>query len=156
MSTRATVYIHWYDSDMLDIKLYHHWDWYVEYLGVELEKALEKWRKWYNRYNKNWYKWRYKTLIECIASIGGFEPAYPIHGDVEYIYHINYGVNNWKARYELFAQNGYGEQNILDKTPKILLCMNWYKRSMNKKLNRKQAEKDLGTGSHWVAWYLDD
>lgn len=156
MSTRATVYIHWYDSDMLDIKLYHHWDWYVEYLGVELEKALEKWRKNLNRNMKNWYFGWKNTLLACITEIWGFEQAYPLHWDVEYIYHINYDIVEKKARYELFCQSwdDFWEENLL-KHDKVLLAMNWYDRRMNKKLNWKQAEIDLGNREHFISWYLD-
>ena len=157
MSTRATLYIHWNDSDLLDIKLYHHRDGYVEYLGVMLEKALEKRRKNLNKAMKNCNFWSNKTLLACITEIWGFEQAYPIHGDVEYIYHINYDIQNKKARYELFCQSWweYGEQKLL-KRKKTLLSMNGYKRSMNKKLDWKQAEIELGNRGKFRAGYLDE
>jgi len=156
MSTRATLYIHWYnDSDLLDIKLYHHRDWYVEYLGVELEKALEKRRKNLNKSMKNWNFWWKKTLLNCITEIWGFEQAYPLHWDVEYIYHINYDIQDRKARYELFCQSWmeYWEEKLL-KHKKVLLAMNWYNRRMNKKLNWKQAEIELGNRWKFIDWYL--
>lgn len=155
MSTRATVYIHWYDSDLLDIKLYHHRDWYVEYLGVELGKALEKRRKNLNRNMKNGNFWWRKTLLACITEIWWFEQAYPIHWDVEYIYHINYDIQDRKARYELFCQSWweYWEEKLL-KHKKVLLAMNWYNRRMNKKLNWKQAEIELGNRWKFIDWYL--
>lgn len=153
MSTRATVYIHWW-NDELDIKLYHHRDGYVEYLGCELEKALEKWRKWVNRMLK-WKWWNNSTLIQCIANIGWFEQARPCHWDAEYIYYVNYGVNDRKAWYDLRCQSGwdYGEDKI-KLNRKVLLCNNWDKK--NKKLNWKQAEKDLWNACKFVNGYLDD
>lgn len=156
MSTRATLYIHWYnDSDLLDIKLYHHRDWYVEYLGVELEKALEKWRKNLNKAMKTGSYWNKKTLLNCITEIWWFEQAYPLHWDVEYIYHINYDIQDRKARYELFCQSWmeYWEEKLL-KHEKVLLAMNWYNRRMNKKLNWKQAEIDLWNRWKFIDWYL--
>lgn len=156
MSTRATLYIHWYnDSDLLDIKLYHHRDWYVEYLGVELEKALEKWRKNLNKAMKTGSYWNKKTLLACITEIWWFEQAYPIHWDVEYIYHVNYDIQDRKARYELFCQSWmeYWEEKLL-KHKKVLLAMNWYNRRMNKKLNWKQAEIDLWNRWKFIDWYL--
>jgi hypothetical protein len=123
MSTRATLYIHWNDSDLLDIKLYHHWDGYVEYLGVELEKALEKRRKSLNKAMKTGSYWNKKTLLACITEIWWFEQAYPLHGDIEYIYHVNYDIQDRKARYELYCQSGmeYGEEKLL-KHKKVLLA----------------------------------
>lgn len=156
MSTRATVYIHWYDDSLLDIKLYHHRDWYVEYLWIELEKALEKRRKNLNKSMKTWDFGNKKTLIQCISEIWWFEQAFPLHWDVEYVYHINYDIVDHNARYELFCQSWmeYWEEKILQK-PKILLSMNWYNRRMNKKLNRKQAEIDLWNREKFIKWYLD-
>lgn len=155
MSTRATVYIHWYDNDLLDIKLYHHRDWYVEYLGQMLENALEKRRKNLNKSMKTGFYGTKKTLLQCITEIWGFEQAYPIHWDVEYIYHINYDIIDRKARYELFCQSWwrYWEENLL-KEKKILLSMNGYNRRMNKKLNWKQAEIDLWNREKFIDWYL--
>lgn len=157
MSTRATLYIHWNDSDLLDIKLYHHRDGYVEYLGVMLEKALEKRRKNLNKAMKNGNFWSNKTLLACITEIWGFEQAYPIHGDVEYIYHINYDIQNKKARYELFCQswNERWENNLL-KNKKVLLSKNGFPKEFNKKLDWKQAEIELGNREKFIAGYLDE
>jgi hypothetical protein len=157
MSTRATLYIHWYnDSDLLDIKLYHHRDWYVEYLGVMLEKALEKRRKNLNKAMKTGSYWNKKTLLACITEIWWFEQAFPLHWDVEYIYHVNYDIQDRKARYELFCQSWweYWEEKLL-KHKKVLLAMNWYNKRMNKKLNWKQAEIDLWNRWKFIDWYLD-
>ena len=157
MSTRATLYIHWYnDSDLLDIKLYHHRDWYVEYLGVMLEKALEKRRKNLNKSMKNWYFWWKKTLLNCITEIWWFEQAYPIHWDVEYVYHVNYDIYDRNARYELYCQSWweYGEEKIL-KRQKTLLSKNWFPKWFNKKLDWKQAEIELGNRWKFIDWYLD-
>jgi hypothetical protein len=157
MSTRATLYIHWYnDSDLLDIKLYHHRDWYVEYLGVELEKALEKWRKNLNKAMKTGSYWNKKTLLNCITEIWWFEQAYPLHWDVEYIYHINYDIQDRKARYELYCQSGmeYWEEKLL-KHKKVLLAKNWFPKWFNKKLDWKQAEIELGNRWKFIDWYLD-
>ena len=155
MSTRATVYIHWHDDEM-DIKLYHHRDGYVDYLWVQLEKALEKRRKWMNQMVK-WKNWNAPTLIKCIADIWWFEQAWPIHWDVEYVYHINYDIVDKKARYELFCQawGEYWEEKIL-KNKKVLLCMNGYNRRMNKKLMPKQAEIDLGNREKFTEEYFKD
>ena len=156
MSTRATLYIHWYnDSDLLDIKLYHHRDWYVEYLGVELEKALEKWRKNLNKAMKTGSYWNKKTLLNCITEIWWFEQAYPIHWDVEYIYHVNYDIYDGNARYELYCQSGmeYGEEKLM-KHKKVLLAKNWFPKWFNKKLNWKQAEIELGNRWKFIDWYL--
>lgn len=156
MSTRATLYIHWYnDSDLLDIKLYHHRDWYVEYLGVELEKALEKWRKNLNKAMKTGSYWNKKTLLACITEIWWFEQAYPLHWDIEYIYHINYDIYDRNARYELYCQSGmeYGEEKLM-KHKKVLLAKNWFPKWFNKKLNWKQAEIELGNRWKFIDWYL--
>ena len=153
MSTRATVYIHWNDWEM-DVKLYHHWDGYVENLGVKLEKALESWRKNLNRSMKTGRFGSNKTLIQCIANVWWFELAWPIHWDVEYIYHVRYWINWKKAWYDLRGQSWrcYGEENLLA-SPKVLLCSNWDLKK--KKLDWKQAEKDLGNEFKFIAWYLD-
>lgn len=156
MSTRATVYIHGMEWEQ-DIKLYHHRDWYIEYLGVKLENALEKRRKNLNKSMKNCFFWSNKTLIQCVAEIWWFEQARPLHWDVEYVYHINYDIEDRKAKYWLFCQwwMEYGEENLL-KQKKVLLCRNWLKRNLNKKLNRKQAEIELGNREKFIDWYLDD
>ena len=152
MSTRATLYIHWHDWEM-DVKLYHHRDGYVEYLGRELEKALEKWRKWVNRMLK-WKWFNNHTLIQCIADIGWFELARPSHWDAEYVYHVNYGINDRKAWYELHCQswNVYGEENIR-RQRMALLCTNW--EGKPKKLDWKQAEKELWNTEKFIDGYLD-
>ena len=154
MSTRATVYIKWTDWEQ-DIKLYHHRDWYVEYLGVKLEQALEKWRKNLNRAMKNCHFGSNKTLIQCVADIGWFEQAYPLHWDVEYVYQINYWIVDKKARYDLRCKswNMYWEENRLANPNRVLLCSNWDK--SRRKLNWKQAEIDLWNKDKFNAWYLD-
>ena len=157
MSTRATVYIHWYnDNDLMDIKLYHHRDGYVEYLGAELEKALEKRRKNLNKSMKTGFYGNKKTLLQCICEIGGFEQAYPIHWDAEYVYHVNYDILDRNARYELYCQSGweYGEENLL-RRPKTLLCKNGFPKWFNKKLDWKQAEIELGNRRKFRDGYLD-
>lgn len=155
MSTRATVYIHWHDDEM-DIKLYHHRDGYVDYLWVQLEKALEKRRKGMNQMVK-WKNWKAPTLIKCIADIGGFEQAWPIHWDVEYVYHIHYWINDRKAWYDLYCQAWmqYWEDNILAR-PQTLICSNWDVKKTRKKLNPKQAELDLGNREKFTAEYFKD
>lgn len=155
MSTRATVYLHRPDEENV-LKLYHHRDWYVEYLGVKLDNALKSRKRQVekNDYKKPW------NILKNIVNIWGFEPTKYIHWDVEYVYHITYTVNNeyidWKhkvvASYILDWQAWYDENEILKKT-KVLLSCKW-KRG-DKKLNRKQAEKDLWQASHYIDWYLD-
>lgn len=160
MSTRATVYIHWHDWEM-DIKLYHHWDGYVDYLGVQLEKALEKRRKWKMK-DEYWDK--SKNLIECIASVWWFEQAFPIHWDVEYVYHIYYSIE-WKrnakkekyehiVNYKLECQSwmDYWETILLEK-PKVLLCMKRW--NEKKKLEPKKAELQLWNRDKFRADYFN-
>ena len=156
MSTRATVYIHWNDWEM-DIKLYHHRDGYVSNLGVLLDRALKKRVKQYPLHD-------HKTMLEHIIKVGGFEQARPIHWDVEYIYHIQYWTGSRRieqkreyeryANYKLECQSWmeFGEDALL-KTPKVLLSMSWD--WQYKKLNWKQAEKDLWNIEKRRAWYLD-
>ena len=155
MSTRATVYIHPSGWEM-DIKLYHHRDWYVDYLWVELEKALEKRRKKLNKAMKNGNFWWNPTLIQCVADVWWFEPAYELHWDTEYMYHINYYIVDRKARYELFCQSWHKflDENLM-KEKKVLLSMNWYNRRMNKKLNPKQAEIELGNREKFIPEYFN-
>lgn len=160
MSTRATLYIHWNDGEQ-DIKLYHHRDGYVENLWQKLDKALQKRRRWKMR---DLYWSNSKNLIECVAWVWGFEQAWPIHWDVEYVYHINYWLNSkrnpkkWKnereVNYKLRCQswNHYWEEQIL-KQPKVLLSMKRWKEK--KDLDRKKAEKELWTTSKWREGYLD-
>lgn len=160
MSTRATLYIHWRDWEM-DIKLYHHRDWYVDYLWVKLEKALEKWRKWKMK-DEYWDK--SKNLIECISSVWWFEQAFPIHWDVEYVYHIYYSIE-WKrnakkekyehiANYKLECQSwmDYWETILLEK-PKVLLCMKRW--NEKKKLEPKKAELQLWNRDKFRADYFN-
>ena len=155
MSTRANVIIHWNEWTM-DVKLYHHRDWYVDYLWVELEKALEKWRKKLNKAMKNWHFWWNPTLIQCVADVGWFEQARPLHWDTEYLYHIYYDIVDRKARYELFCQSWhkFWDENLM-KEKKVLLSMNGYKKSMNKKLNPKQAEIELGNREKFIPEYFN-
>lgn len=155
MSTRANVIIHWNEWTM-DVKLYHHRDWYVDYLWVELEKALEKRRKKLNKAMKNWHFWWNPTLIQCVADVGWFEQARPLHWDTEYLYHIYYDIVDRKARYELFCQSWhkFWDENLM-KEKKVLLSMNGYKKSMNKKLNPKQAEIELGNREKFIPEYFN-
>lgn len=155
MSTRANVIIHWNDWEM-DIKLYHHRDGYVSYLWTQLEKALERRRKNLNKAMRTGNFWWNPTLIQCIADLGGFELAYPLHWDTEYLYHINYDIVDKKARYELFCQSWckFWDENLM-KEKKVLLSMNGYNRRMNKKLNPKQAEIELGNREKFVEWYFN-
>lgn len=147
MSTRATVYIHWYDDSLLDIKLYHHWDWYVDYLGEMLDKALQKWRKWIKK-----DVLRAKTLLENVIKIWWFEQAWDCHWDVEYIYHVYYDMTSWYDkkwkyrhdwRYRLECQSwmDYGEDK-LSKKPHVLLSQYWDWKK--KELDCKKAEIELG------------
>jgi hypothetical protein len=153
MSTRATVYIHWAEDEwVLDIKLYHHFDWYVEYLGQKLNDACMKRNKHKNK----------KSLLENILFIWGFEQAWPLHGDVEYVYHITHDTHserddekNERIRINDFileCQSWFDEEKILQKE-KILLSKRrkWEK----KNLNWKQAEIDLGNKELFIQWYLD-
>lgn len=160
MSTRATLYIHWRNWEM-DVKLYHHWDWYVDYLWEKLAKALEKWRKWKL---KDQYWSNSKTLIECVAEVGGWELAFPIHWDVEYIYHIyhecKWNRNQKKNKYEILASYKlecqawmeYWEENV-SKRPPVILAMNWDWKK--KKLDSKQAELELGNKEKFIPEYFN-
>lgn len=151
MSTRATVYIHWSDGEM-DIKLYHHFDGYVSYLGENLDKALRKWSKPSNK----------KNLLERILEIWGFEQARPLHMDAEYVYHVTWDIWNhrdekkdtriWDHRWKLECQSGFDEEEIL-KHDKVLLSQN--RHGNKKKLDYKQAELDLGNREKFVEWYFN-
>lgn len=158
MSTRATVYIHWYDDSLLDIKLYHHWDWYVDYLWKKLDKALQNRRKWIKK-----DVIRAKTLIENITKIWWFEQAWDCHWDVEYIYHVYYDFkswydkdwkyyNDWRYRLECQSWMDYWEE-ILSKKPHVLLSQYWDWKK--KKLDCKQSELDLWNREKFIESYFN-
>jgi hypothetical protein len=67
MSTRAVVYFHHKEEKDCDLnytmKLYHHRDWYPEYLGKQLNDIFPKFKEMYESSNS----WDQRDLFALIA-----------------------------------------------------------------------------------------
>lgn len=144
MSTRAVVYLHDANEDACKVnytmKLYHHYDWYIEHWLweelVEMLKKVKELKSWSN-------SWDLRDLFEQLAQVGWFEPTCFNHTDTEYVYHITYELNrtDW-FNYKLYVQCTSDDwMEALKNRPKYLMC--WYWDWMSKEYNREECKKAL-------------
>lgn len=101
MSTRAVVYFHHKDEKECGLnytmKLYHHWDGYLEWLGEGLNAIFKAFKKTYESNNSG----SQRDLFNMLGEEGGFEMTPYYHSDTEYIYHVYY-----EDKRELWEENG--------------------------------------------------
>lgn len=126
MSTRAVVYFHHNaekDSNLnYTMKLYHHYDWYPEYLGSRLNDIFSKFKKMYESSNS----WDQRDLFALIAQEWWFEMTPRYHSDTDYVYHVyfdNKREKPWytkKFNYEIYFQRDGDHEWIRDEDKKLL------------------------------------
>lgn len=107
MSTRATVYVHWVQYG--DVKLYHHCDGYVSWLGMNIVRKMTE-NRWEN-------------VVASLLEIGWFEidDIKSYHWDVEYVYDVYVthktvefeGKIVSKTEWRVVVRSWYDERTIL-------------------------------------------
>ena len=138
MSTRAVVYFHHKsekDSNLnYTMKLYHHWDWYLDWLWLNLNTIFSEWKKEYEDPNNN--SWSQRGLFQKIAEEWWFEMTCRYHSDTDYVYHVYFSdvwdimKSDWKKfSYMIYFQKDWDHEWIRDE-PMTLLSDNWI---LNKK-----------------------
>lgn len=90
MSTRAVVYFHHKNEKECNLnytmKLYHHRDGYLDWLGKALNTIFKTFKKTYENNNSG----SLRELFNLLAKEGWFEMTPYYHSDTEYIYHVYY------------------------------------------------------------------
>lgn len=136
MSTRAVVYVHWVQYG--DVKLYHHCDGYVSWLGNRIVSTMIQ----------NWGE----NVVPTLFQIWGFEvdEVNLMHWDVEYVYDIyvkhwtvefqgkNQTITNWRVE----VREGYDERSIL-KQKGIEIGSGWSMSNYERRWDDEKIEQEL-------------
>ena len=130
MSTRAVVYFHKKGEEennmKYTMKLYHHWDGYLEYLWDNLNKIFMNFKKTYESNNC----WSMRELFKAIWDEDGFEMTCWYHSDTEYVYHVYFEderdliKGDKKFNFKIYYQRDGDYEGIWD-DPKHLYSDNW-------------------------------
>ena len=143
MSTRAVVYVHFKDEDKADLpytmKLYHHYDGYIDWLWASLDEILLKFKGIWEGNNCG----SLRDLFSLLAQEWGFEPTCWFHWDTEYIYHV-YINPMWNGDkrfdYQLCVQVGEDTKEKWDKD-KVVVSEDW--NFHKKEFNPLETEKEI-------------
>ena len=129
MATRAVVYFHHNDEKAnwlnYTMKLYHHRDWYLDWLWINLNDIFSSWKKEYED-PKN-VSWSQRGLLQKIAEEWWFEMTCRYHMDTEYIYHVYFGEGRWldnKFDFKIYYQNDDDHEWVRNENM-ILFSDNW-------------------------------
>lgn len=120
MSTRAVVYFHQKgekDNGLnYTMKLYHHWDWYLDGLWLNLNTIFSEFKKEYESNNSG----SQRELFKAIWDEGWFEMTCWYHSDTEFIYHV-YFEDKWDLiswpkvfDFKIFYQEGEDHEWVWD------------------------------------------
>lgn len=147
MSTRATVYVHWVQHNM--VKLYHHCDGYVSWLWCGIVDVMIKcWGE---------------NVIENLFSLWGFEvdDVKSVHWDVEYVYDVYVKHENIKMEdkyqvktsWRVEVRKGYSEDKIKEQEG-IEIGNGWSMSNYNREWSYDKIEKDLDKLEN--KWYMGE
>ena len=147
MSTRAVLYLHTPDEKECNVdytmKLYHHWDWYIDWwLWEDLVEMVKRISEEKNGSNS----WDLRVVFEELAKVWWFEPTCWNHTDTEYIYHLTYDLGRWENwyefKYKLEVQTWSDEwMEELNERKKYLMCSDWI--WLHKEYNRDELFKEM-------------
>lgn len=131
MATRAVVYFHHkdeYENGLeYTMKLYHHRDGDLDWLGQNLNTIFSDFKKEYESNNS----WSLRPLFKAIWDEGWFEMTPYTHSDTEYVYHVYYedlrdiGALDGKVfNFRIYFQKA-GDHKWIWWEPMTIYSINW-------------------------------